>query len=106
MFGSLSAVLIKCEDFEAMKAFYRDRLKMATVKEGEGWIVLDTGAGGELVLGGDTGGDTMAIAFTGAELEPAREELRDAGPTEIERHSDMRRFFVKDPDGNSVLIID
>ncbi|MER7307071.1 VOC family protein [Streptomyces griseoluteus] len=106
MFGSLSAVLIKCDNFEEMKAFYRDRLDMATVKEGDGWIVLDTGSGGELVLGGDTGGDTMAIAFTGAELGPAREGLRDSGPTEIEKHSDMHRFFVKDPDGNTVLIID
>ncbi|QTE01587.1 VOC family protein [Streptomyces cyanogenus] len=106
MFGSLSAVLIKCDNFEEMKAFYRDRLNMATVKEGDGWIVLDTGSGGELVLGGDTGGDTMAIAFTGAELGPAREGLRDSGPTEIEKHSDMHRFFVKDPDGNTVLIID
>jgi catechol 2,3-dioxygenase-like lactoylglutathione lyase family enzyme len=93
MFGALTAVLVKCDDFEAMKTFYRDRLK-------------DTGAGGELVLGGDTGGATTAIAFTGAELESAREELGDAGPSEIERHSDMHRFFVKDPDGNTVLIID
>ncbi|ROV69892.1 VOC family protein [Streptomyces globisporus] len=106
MFGALTAVLVKCDDFEAMKAFYRDGLKLATVKEGENWIVLDTGAGGELVLGGDTGGATTAIAFTGADLESAREELREAGPSEVERHSDMHRFFVKDPDGNTVLIID
>ncbi|MCM2414273.1 VOC family protein [Streptomyces sp. RKAG290] len=106
MFGTLSATLIKCQDFEAMRAFYQDRLRLATVKSGDGWIVLDTGSGRELVLGGDTGGDTIAIAFTGAELEPAREALRDAGPTEIEQHSTMHRFFVKDPDGNTVLIID
>ncbi|MFJ9865383.1 VOC family protein [Streptomyces sp. NPDC101165] len=106
MFGELTATLIKCTDFEAMRAFYRDRLGLPTVKEGENWIVLDTGEGRELVLGGDTGGDTMALAFTGADLADAREALAFAGPSEIEQHDTMRRFFVRDPDGNTVLIID
>ncbi|UQX05453.1 VOC family protein [Streptomyces sp. RerS4] len=102
----MSAILIKCDDFEAMKSFYRDRMNLATVKEGDNWIVLDTGSGGELVLGGDTGGDTFAVAFTKADLGPAREALVDIAPTETEKHSDMHRFFVKDPDGNTVLVID
>ncbi|MFF3916343.1 VOC family protein [Streptomyces sp. NPDC001852] len=106
MFGELTATLIKCADFEAMRTFYRDRLGLPTVKEGENWIVLDTGEGRELVLGGDTGGDTIALAFTKADLEAAREELASAGPSEIERHDTMHRFFVRDPDGNTILIND
>ncbi|MFJ8477128.1 VOC family protein [Kitasatospora sp. NPDC094011] len=106
MFGEFTATLIKCANFEEMRAFYRDRLGLRTVKEGENWITLDSGGGREIVLGGDTGGDTMALAFTGADLARAREALAPVDPSEIEQHDAMHRFFVRDPDGNTVLIID
>lgn len=105
MFGKLAVTLIECVDLAAMTAFYRDRLRLPVLDQGDDWISFDTG-GGELVLGGKHGKRGITPAFVGADLEAVREALIDVGPTEITKHDTGRSFWVVDPDGNEIAFAD
>jgi len=105
VFGRLAVTLVECVDLPAMIAFYRDRLHLPVLAQGEDWISFDTG-GGELVLGGKHGKRGITPGFVGADLEAAREALLGLDPTEITAHDTGRSFWIIDPDGNEIAFAD
>lgn len=106
MFGELAVTVIECRDLPAMTAFYRDRLGLQVLNQGDDWISFHTGNGGELLLGGKNGDSAMHLGFVGADLPRAREALDDLHPTEIQEHDTGLHFSLTDPEGHSLSFVD
>lgn len=105
MFGKLSVTIIDCADVQRMTRFYRDRLGLKVIDQGENHTVFDTGNEGELVLESHGVERPVSIAFTDADIPRAHRELADEDPTELAPHKGGQRFSVLDPEGNTITFV-
>lgn len=102
--GTLTNTLIQVADLEAALPFYRDTLGLSVQAQGDGWVVLDGGAGVIVLV--QSAERKIVMGFTGADLAAAREQLeaRGAQPTATAAHPNGEYFNVLDPEGNTVMI--
>ncbi|MEN8655958.1 VOC family protein [Streptomyces sp. 21So2-11] len=106
VFGKLAVTLIECRDLEAMTVFYRDRIGLEILNQGDDWISFHTGSGGELIIGGKNGDSGVHLGFVGADLPRAHAALSDLSPTDLREHDTGRNFTIADPEGNSLSFVD
>jgi len=104
--GTLTNTILECSDLERTAAFYTEKLGFPVQASGEGWVVVDGGAGVVVMYGGDD--PHITLGFTGADLAAARAalEARGADPGPIAAHPTGHHFIVTDPEGNRVMIAD
>ncbi|PRW64220.1 hypothetical protein CEP50_06170 [Actinopolyspora mortivallis] len=88
-----------------MTEFYRDRLGLEVMDEGDNHTVFDTGNGGELVLESHGAERPISIAFTDVDIPSAHRDLGDCEPTELAPHKGGQRFSVLDPEGNTIIFV-
>ncbi|PWW60446.1 VOC family protein [Actinokineospora spheciospongiae] len=105
MFGNLTVTVIDCEDVAAMTEFYRDRLGLKVMDQGENHTVFDTGNGGELVVESNGYKAPLSVAFTDVDIPAAHTALADLAPTELAAHKGGERFEVLDPEGNRIIFV-
>ncbi|SDK12037.1 hypothetical protein SAMN04487820_104334 [Actinopolyspora mzabensis] len=106
MFGNLTVTVIDCDDVDEMTRFYRDRLNLKVLDQGENHTVFDTGNGGELVVESHGVRHPVSMAFTDVDISKAHSALADLAPTEPVPHKDGQRFSAQDPEGNRIIFVD
>jgi catechol-2,3-dioxygenase len=102
--GVLTTTIIECEDLARTLPFYTEQLGLDIMNQGESFAVLATGSGSIVLWQGKK--TDIAMAFTGADLDEARSLLEDrdveVGPNGT--HPGGEHFYVKDPEGNEIMI--
>jgi predicted enzyme related to lactoylglutathione lyase len=100
-------------DIEAAKSFYQDFLGLSTEEFTMGWVARftspDTGAIVQLVTHDETAPEVPIVSVLTDDVEGAYEEAQRLGieivyPLTTEPWG-VRRFFVRDPDGNVLNIV-
>ncbi len=100
-------------DLEAAKNFYTDFLGLSTEEFNLGWVARytspDTGANLQLVTADATAPVAPVISVATDDVEAAYDEARARGyeivhPLTTESWG-VRRFFVRDPDGNVINVV-
>lgn len=113
-------VILLCEDFERMRAFYRDMLGFPVYRDWPGWCELRVGSvlltlrgRGRSYDGPAPEGAGVQLAFRVApnEVEPCSRQLVAAGVEILEPVEDKgdemyghRTLFFRDPEGNVLEI--
>ncbi|GAA1329592.1 VOC family protein [Saccharothrix algeriensis] len=105
MFGNLTVTLIDCKDVAVMTEFYRDRLGLKVLDQGENHTVFDTGNGGELVVESHGYKAPLSMAFTAVDIPAAHEALADVATTDLMPHKTGERFEIVDPEGNRIIFV-
>ncbi|QEN16779.1 VOC family protein [Mycolicibacterium sp. ELW1] len=100
-------------DIEAAKGFYTDYLGLTTEEFNLGWVARytspDTGANLQLVTADATAPEMPVISVATDDVDAAYEQARARGyqivhPLTTESWG-VRRFFVRDPDGNVINVV-
>jgi catechol 2,3-dioxygenase-like lactoylglutathione lyase family enzyme len=97
-------------DLEAQRRFYRDRLGLREIEEGDDWVQFDMGDGRLLELlarSNDPQYDRprVQVGFAVADIQAAVRELEDRGVeriTDVEGGPDSGQYwcYFRDPEGN------
>jgi catechol 2,3-dioxygenase-like lactoylglutathione lyase family enzyme len=106
---------LHCEDMQRQLAFYRDVLGMAEIDRGEGYILLDAGAGAlfELFAEGKASEaakgpaeQPLRLAFQVEALEQAIAEIE--GEVQFMgaagQYKNQRWIYLRDPEGNRLAL--
>jgi predicted enzyme related to lactoylglutathione lyase len=104
---------LRVSDMEAAKVFYQDFLGLSHEEFNMGWVARftspDTGAVAQLVTRDETAPVVPVVSVLTDDVEGAYEEATTRGyeivyPLTTEPWG-VRRFFVRDPDGNVLNIV-
>jgi predicted enzyme related to lactoylglutathione lyase len=104
---------IAVADIASARSFYADYLGLSVEEFNMGWVARytspDTGANVQLVTRDATAPENPVVSIKVDDVEAAFEEARRRGyeivhPPTTEPWG-VRRFFVRDPDGNVVNIV-
>lgn len=114
---NLDYVILLCQDWEAMRVFYRDTLGFPVYRDWEGWCELRVGSSlltlrrrGRPYDGTAPDGAGVQLAFRVApeEVEPCWRDLVDAGMEILDPPTDEnyghRTLFFRDPEENVLEI--
>jgi catechol 2,3-dioxygenase-like lactoylglutathione lyase family enzyme len=100
-------------DVEAAKAFYTGFLGLTTEEFSLGWVARytepETRANVQLVSGDATAGEDSVVSVATDDVDGAYAEAQALGLDIVHPLTDepwgVRRFFVRDPDGNVLNIV-
>ena len=104
---------IEVADIASARSFYADYLGLSVEEFNMGWVARctspDTGANVQLVTRDATAPENPVVSIKVDDVDAAFEEARQRGyeivhPLTTESWG-VRRFFVRDPDGNVVNIV-